>query len=217
MKTFAVIGLGRFGKSVACQLFDMGYEVLAVDKDMEQVNLISDHVTSAICSDAKEENALRSMGIRNYDCAVVAIGDDITDSVLITLTLKEMGIKNIVCKARDNQHKKVLEKVGADRVVIPEQDAGVKAAMSLVSKNFIDIINLSNEYSITDCAVPKSWVGKSITELSVRKRYNVNIVAIKSGNDDNKVNIMPEPDYCFSEDDIVVLVGKNYHINRLNN
>ena len=111
MKTFAVIGLGRFGMSVASQLFDMGYEVLAIDSNIDNVNLIADHVTSAVCGDAKEESVLKSVGIRNYDCVVVAMGDNLTDSVLITLVLKEMGIKQIVCKARDNQHKKVLNKV----------------------------------------------------------------------------------------------------------
>lgn len=217
MKTFAVIGLGRFGTAAAMQLFNMGYEVLAVDKSMETVNLISDYVTRAVCGDAKEESVLKALGIRNYDCVIVAIGDDITDSVLITLMLKEMGIKKVVCKARDNQHEKVLKKIGADTVIIPEQKAGIKTAIGLVSNRFTDIIDLSDEYSIVDSVVPDSWVGKSIAELSVRKRYDINIVAIKNQLDDKDVNITPLPEYKFRKTDIIVLIGKTTDINRLNN
>lgn len=215
MKTFAVIGLGRFGKAVAGQLFNMGYEVLALDTEMDNINMIADHVTSAVCGDAKEESVLKSVGIRNYDCVVVAIGDNITDSILITLTLKEMGIKQIVCKARDIQHKKVLKKVGADTVIIPEQETGIKTAINLVSERFTDIVDLSDEYSIIDCAVPKSWVGKSINDLSPRKKYDVNIVAIKNQLSEGEVNISPAPEYVFKETDVVVLVGKVTNINQI--
>ncbi len=216
MKTFAVIGLGRFGMSAAAQLFKMGYEVLAVDKNMELVNAAADYVTRAVCGDAKEESVLKSLGIRNYDCVIVAIGGDITDSVLITLMLKEAGIGKIVCKAKNNQHKKVLKKIGADSIIIPEQEAGIKTAISLVSHNIIDIINLSDEYSIADTAVPKTWVGKSIAELDVRGRHGVNIVAIKDGTEKGKINITPSAGYIFTEDDIVVLIGSTAQINSLN-
>ncbi len=141
-------------------------------------------------------------------------GDDITDSVLTTLALKDMGVKQVVCKAKDNMHKTVLKKVGADNVIIPEQEAGVKAAIELVSDRLLDIIELSDEYSIVDAVVPNTWIGKSIMELSVRKKYNVNIVAIKSNNG-GKVNISPEPEYKFKDTDIVVLVGDTESINRL--
>lgn len=212
MKTFAVIGLGRFGRSAAIQLFNMGYEVLAIDKNMDTVNSVSDCVTRAVCGDAKEEGVLKAVGIRNYDCAIVAIGDDITDSVLITLMLKEAGIKKIISKARDNQHKKILKKIGADRVIIPEQEAGIKIAASLVSGRFMDIIDLSDEYSIADTVIPEEWTGKSIAELNVRKKYGVNIAAIKNQND-GSVNITPEPDYRFKKSDIIVLIGKIENIN----
>lgn len=217
MKTFAVIGLGRFGTSVAMQLFNMGYEILAIDKNMDNVNAISDYVTRAVCGDAKDENVLKAVGIRNYDCVVVSMGDDITDSVLITLTLKEMGIEQIACKAKNNMHKKVLKKIGADLVIIPEQEAGIKTAISLVSDRIVDIIDLSDEYSIVDTMVPRNWIGKSITDLSVRKRFGVNIVAIKNQLDDSDVNISPDPEYKFKETDIVVLVGGINAINKLNN
>ncbi|MGN0150543.1 MAG: potassium channel family protein [Clostridia bacterium] len=215
MKTFAVIGMGRFGKSIALQLFKMGYEVLAVDKDIDKINAIADYVTQAVCADAKEESVLKSLGIRNYDCVVIAIGGNISDSVLITLNVKEAGIKQIVCKALDRQHKKVLEKIGADTVIIPEQEAGIKIAINLVSKGIIDIIDISDKYSIADTVVPKRWVGKSIEELSVRKKHGVNIVAIKSSFNDEDVTITPKPDYVFKETDIVVLVGEKEAINVL--
>ncbi|MCH5210128.1 MAG: TrkA family potassium uptake protein [Oscillospiraceae bacterium] len=215
MKTFAVIGLGRFGSAVAMQLFNMGYEVLAVDKEMENVNLVADYVTSAVCGDAKEEGVLKSIGIRNYDCVIVSIGNDLADSVLITLTLKEMGIEKIVCKARDGQHEKILKKIGADSVIIPEKEAGIKTAVSLVSNRLIDMIDLSDDYSIADRIVPESWIGKKISELAVRKRFGVNIVAVKNHAKENNVNITPEPDYVFKDKDIVVLVGKTTDINKL--
>ena len=205
MKTFTVIGLGRFGTSVATQLFNMGYEVLAIDKNMDKINAIANLVTRAACTDAKDESLLKQLGVKNSDCAIVCIGgDDITDSVLTTLALKDMGVKQVVCKAKDNMHKTVLKKVGADNVIIPEQEAGIKAAIELVS----------DRYSIVDAVVPNTWIGKSIMELSVRKKYNVNIVAIKSNNG-GKVNISPEPEYKFKDTDIVVLVGDIESINRL--
>ena len=176
MKTFTVIGLGRFGTSVAMQLFNMGYEVLAIDKNMDKINAIANLVTRAACTDAKDESLLKQLGVKNSDCAIVCIGgDDITDSVLTTLALKDMGVKQVVCKAKDNMHKTVLKKVGADNVIIPEQEAGIKAAIELVSDRLFDIIELSDEYSIVDAVVPNTWIGKSIMELSVRKKYNVNI------------------------------------------
>lgn len=213
MKTFAVIGMGRFGTAVAHQLFEMGNEVLAVDKDIDKINAAADYVTQAVCADAKEESVLKSLGIRNYDCAVIAIGGDISDSVLITLNVKEAGIKQIVCKAKDRQHKKVLEKIGADTVIIPEQEAGKKAAVSIASRRLIDIIDISDKYSIADMAIPDSWIGKSIEELSVRRRYGVNIVAIKNSHDDKNVIIAPAPDYRFKKTDIAVFIGDLKAIN----
>lgn len=216
MKTFGVIGLGRFGVSVTVQLFKMGYEVLAIDKNMDRVNAIADYATTAVCGDSKDETVLKNIGIKNCDCVIVAIGNDLTDSILTTLLLKEFGVKQIVCRARDNQHKKVLKKIGADNVVIPEQETGIKTAISLVSGRLIDMIDLSDEFGIADSVVPAEWIGKSINELSVRKRYGINIVAVKSQNDENDVNISPSPEYIFKDKDIVVLVGKTHVINEIN-
>lgn len=216
MKSFAVIGLGRFGMAVVKKLFSMGYEVLAVDIDMEKVNTVADFATKSVCADAKEEGVLKQLGIKNCGCVVVAIGNNITDSMLTTLALKEMGIERIVCKARNAQHKKILKKIGADEVVIPEYESGVKTAIGLVSNKFIDIIDISEEYGIENTRVPESWVGKSIGELSVRKHFDINIVAIRNSGNERDVNINPSPEYKFKLDDIIVIVGKTEDINRLN-
>lgn len=217
MKSFAVIGLGRFGAAVVKKLFEMGYEVIAVDVSMEKVNAISDFATKSVCADAKEESVLKQLGIKNCCCAVVAIGNNITDSVLATLSLKEMGIEKIVCKARDEQHKKILQRIGADDVIIPEYESGIKTALSLVSNKFIDVIDLSDEYGIENSIVPESWVGKSIADLSVRKRFDVNIVAVKNQMNQESVHISPSSDYVFKPNDIVVLIGRTEDIDRLNN
>ena len=216
MKTFAVIGMGRFGISAAKKLAELGCEVIAIDNDADKVNKIADYVTKAAQLDAKNEELLRNLGIKNCECAIVAIGDNVMDCVFITLTLKEMGVKKVVCKARDAQHETVLRKVGADMVIIPEQEAGEKIASRLVSRQFIDILRISDEYSIEDMRVPEKWVGKSLADLSVRKKYGVNIVAIKNSLNTNDVNITPEPEYRFNDTDIVVLVGRTQDINKLN-
>lgn len=216
MKTFAVIGMGRFGISVAKKLAELGCEVIAIDSDGDKVNEVADYVTKAAQLDAKNEELLRNIGIKNCECAIVAIGDNVMDCVFITLTLKKMGVKKVVCKARDAQHETVLRKVGADMVIIPEQEAGEKIASRLVSRQFIDILRISDEYSIEDMRVPEKWVGKSLADLSVRKKYGVNIVAIKNSLNTNDVNITPEPEYRFNDTDIVVLVGRTQDINKLN-
>lgn len=215
MKSFAVIGLGRFGEAVALQLADMGYEVLAVDNDMERVNLIADKVTRAVSADAKSESVLKSLGLTNYDCVVVSIGGDVSESVLTALTLKEMGVKQLVCKARDKNHEKILQKIGADKVIIPEHEAGVKMAAKLVSGSLFDIIDLSDKYSVADIKVPSKWVSKSVSELNLRRDYGINIVAIKDGVSGNITSITPSPEYVFKDTDIVFLVGETVIINQL--
>ncbi len=217
MKSFAVLGLGRFGLAVASQLFNMGCEVLAVDKDMERVNLISENVTQAICGDVKEESVLKTIGISNYDCVVVAVGE-VSDSILTALLVKEAGVKKLVCKATDNNHKKVLQKIGADNVIIPEHEIGIKTAVSLVSDSFVDVLDLSDRYSIIDMAVPEKWIGKNIGELNVRNKYGMNIIAVKSGDDNSEITVTPGAAYVFKEKDIMVFVGEmNIVNNRLLN
>jgi len=215
MKTFVVIGLGRFGTAVATELCMLGHEVLAIDGRDENVQAAAEKVTHAVTGDARDPAVLRALGVRNYDCAIVAVGDDVGNSALITLNLKEMGMKQIVCKAQSHVHRKVLEKIGADRVVFPEHEMGVKLAQGLSHSNILNFIELSDDYGIVEIAPPKSWVGKSIRSLDVRARFAVNIIAIRSK--DGNMTVAPGPNYILRADDVVDTLGRNEDINRLHN
>lgn len=206
-KSFVVIGMGRFGHAVAKKLYELGHDVLAVDEDEHKINDIADYVTHAVIADAKDEKTLRSLGIRNYDCAVLAIGDDIADSTLITLGLKDLGVEKIICKARDIRHQKILQKIGADMVIIPELEAGIKLAIHIADRNLIDTISLSDKYDISEIFLPERWGNKTLMELDLRRRYNVTVVAVKKpgGNDD--IVMAPGGDYRFIKGDIPVLIG----------
>jgi len=171
VKQFAVIGLGRFGSSVARTLAKMGYEVLAIDGDEERVNDIAEDVTCAEQVNVLEEKALKSLGLRNFDTVIVAIGQEIKASILVTVMLKEMGVSRIVTKAMDELHGRVLEKVGADIVVFPERDMGVRLAHTLVSRNIIDQIHLSSDYSIVELIAPAKFAGETLERLALRQKY----------------------------------------------
>lgn len=204
MKQFVVIGIGRFGFSVATTLYDMGHEVLAIDRDEEIVQLISDKVTHAVQADATDEQALRALGIRNFDVAVVSIGDDIQSSILITMMCKEMGIGHVLAKAQSELHAKVLYKTGADKVVFPERDMGIRVAQSLVSTNILDYIELTPHYRLVELAAIPAWEGKSLKDLNIRVRYGVNVMAIRHG---DHINISPQGQDIIHKDDILVLIG----------
>ena len=169
-KQFVIIGLGRFGSSVAKTLYALGHDVLAIDSNEDLVQEISDSVTHAVQMDATDENALRTLGLRNFDVAVVTIGANIQASVMATLLVKDMGIKYIIAKGNSDLHAKVLYKIGADRVILPEKDMGVRVAHNLVSSSILDYIELSPDYSIIEIESPKEWYGKSMKELSLRSK-----------------------------------------------
>ncbi len=213
-KSFAVLGLGRFGTSLVETLYDMGFDVLAVDKNEEAVNSISANITHAVVGDVMDENLIKSLGIRNFDAAVVAIGGEVHSSVLLTLMLKEEGVGYIVARARNELHSRVLQKVGADRVIFPEKDMGVKVAHNLVSANVLDLIELSEEYSVVEVIPPPVWVSKSIMDSNVRAKYGVSIIAIKNK---NYINVAPKSDYVIKEDDQLVIIGKNENIKKIGN
>ncbi|MDD3654200.1 MAG: TrkA family potassium uptake protein, partial [Desulfotomaculaceae bacterium] len=181
MKQFAVIGLGRFGKSVALTLTKMGYNVLAIDTSEEKVSDVMDSVTHAVQVDAMDEQALKSLGIRNFDVVIVAIGQDIQANILVTVMLKDMGVKRVVAKAVTELHGRVLVRVGADQVVFPERDMGARVAHALVSKNIVDQINLSPEYSIVELTAPDEFAGKTLEKADVRGTDGVNVLAIRRG------------------------------------
>lgn len=203
-KQFIVIGLGRFGQSVAKTLFQMGYDVLAVDEDENAVQEIADSVTHAVQMDATDEYALRTLGIRNFDIAVVSIGTNIQSSIMVTLNLKEAGIKKVVAKATNDMHAKLLTKIGADRVVLPEMDMGIRVAHNLVSANILDVIELSPDYSIVEVTAPNQWYDKEIKTIDARAKYGINIMAIKTKDD---INVSPRASDMIREGDVLVVIG----------
>lgn len=211
-KQFVIIGLGRFGSSIAKTLHSLGNDVLAIDKDEDIVQEISDEVTHAVQLDATDENALRSLGIRNFDVAVVTIGDNIQSSIMATLLVKELGVKYIIAKAQSDLHSKVLYKIGADRVVLPEKEMGVRVAHNLVSTNILDYIELSPDYSVIEIQASKNWDGKTLSDLGLRSKYGINVMAIKRGND---VNISPLAEDIIESDDVIVAIGSGEDLSRI--
>jgi len=182
-KQFVVFGIGRFGTALCKALSDMGHEVLAVDANEEHIRTITPYVTQALQLNATDEDAMHSIGVRNFDAAVVSIGDNLRDSILVTLLCKEMGVKYLLAKASDELHAKMLTKMGADRVVFPERDMGIRVAKSLVSPKVIDLISLTGDYTMADIQTPTSWVGRTIREIDVRRRYSVNVLGVHRGDE----------------------------------
>ena len=204
MKSYVVVGLGRFGSEVARQLYACGCEVLAIDIVNELVQQVAPDVTHAAVGDSRDKEVLKMLGVGEFDCAVVAIGDDLAASVLVTMNLKELGVPYLVCKAHDDVHRRVLEKLGADRVVIPEQENAARLAKGLSSPNLLDYIELSEDYSIIELPAPKSWFGKTLRELNVRAKLGVNILAVRRN---GKMDISPAADFSFCDEDVVIVLG----------
>lgn len=204
MKSFIVIGLGRFGREVAKSLCRQGCEVLAIDISGELVQQISEDVTQAVVGDARDKEVLRALDAKSFDCGIIAIGDSLGDSVLATMNLKELGVPYIVCKASDETHKQVLTKLGADRVVIPEKENAARLAKSLGSTNVLDYIELSEDYGIIETPAPEKWDGKSLIELNVRAKLGVNILAVKR---DGEITVSPAADYRLLKGDTLVVLG----------
>jgi trk system potassium uptake protein TrkA len=205
-KQFAVIGMGRFGSSIAQSLSKLGYDVLAVDGDEQRVQEISQYVAHAVQADITDEEALRALGIRNFDVVVVAIGQDIQSSILTTLILKDMGVKTLIVKAQNDLHGKVVKKIGADKVIFPERDMGQRVAHGLISPNILDFIELSDNYSIVEMKATSKIMGKSLRQLDIRAKYGCNVMAIKS---DGEMNIAPNADDLILKPDILIVVGRN--------
>lgn len=211
-KQFAVIGLGRFGGSVARVLCEMGYEVLVVDKNEQRIQDFSNIATHAVVADTTDEEALNALGIRNFDIVVVAIGEDIQSSILTTLILKELDVQTVVVKARNALHGKVLYKIGADKVVYPERDMGIRVVHSLISPNILDIIELADDYSIVEIHAGEFFSGKTLKDLDIRAKFGCNVMAIKSG---DRINIAPLASDRINEGDILVVIGHNDDLQRL--
>ena len=207
MKSFLVVGLGRFGTAVAMTLRDLGNEVMVIDENPEKVQKISDHVTYAVVADARDEEVLESLGAQNFDCAVVAIGDNLAANILVTLNLKALGVPQIICKARDEQQRRALEKIGADRVLIPEREMGMKLAQSLTSTSILDYIELSSQCGIAEIKTPASWVGRTLRDINVRAKYGVTVIALRSSSGELSVSF--SPDEALTQESVLVILGTN--------
>lgn len=205
MKSYAIIGLGRFGSHIAEKLYEMGGEVLAIDINDLLIDSISSKVTKAVVADAKNKDVLRSLGIQNCDCAIVAMASDLASSVLVTMNLKSLGVKHIICKAHDDTHREILEKLGANNVIIPERAVAEKLAKSLTSPDVLEYINLSEHHGIVELKAPIKWCEKTIRELNVRAKYNVNIIAVKQK---SGIKVSPGADHVIEQNDILVLLGR---------
>ncbi|MBB6215901.1 trk system potassium uptake protein TrkA [Anaerosolibacter carboniphilus] len=212
MRQFIVIGCGRFGSSVAKTLYEAGYDVLAIDKNEDAIQEISDFVTHAVQVDATDETSIKSLGIRNFDVAIVAIGSDIQSSILVTLMAKELGVKFVVAKALNELQAKVLYKIGADRVVFPERDMGIRVAHNLMSANILDNIELASNYSILEIAAMKEWEGKNLKELNLRKKYGIHVLIIKRG---EVLNSAPNPSDIIQKGDVLVVIGYKEELQKL--
>ena len=204
MKSYIVIGLGRFGAQTARELCKLGCEVLAVDISSELVSQVANDVTHAVVGDGQDKDVLRALGAKDFDCGIVAIGNDLAASVLVTVNLKELGLPQVICKASNETHRRVLQKLGADQVVIPEQEQAYRLARSLASHNVLDYIELSEEYGIIEIPAPGAWSGKSLKDLNVRAKLGVNILAVRRN---GKINVSPAADFVVSGGDILVVLG----------
>ncbi|WP_075617408.1 potassium channel family protein [Paenisporosarcina indica] len=210
-KEFVVIGLGRFGGSIVRELIDQGADVMAIDKFAERVDEFAAIATQAIVADTTDESVLKSLGIRNFEHVIVAIGEDIQSSILTTLMLKEIGVNKITVKAQNDYHEKVLRKIGADQVVHPERDMGIRIANNIMSNNVLDYLELSDEHSIMEIKANEILAGSTIIDLDIRARYGINIVAIKRGAD---ILVSPQADEKIIINDILIVIGADADINR---
>ena len=205
-KQFAVFGLGSFGWSVALTLESLGCDVLVVDKSYEKIQEIADQVSYAMRADVADPEAMQALGGRNLDGAVVAVSESLEASIMATMLSKEMGIPYVLAKAKDRLQGTILEKVGADSVVYPEREMGSRVAKNLVSGTFSDWIELSSEYSMAETVIPAKWAGRSLSELKIREKYGINVVGIIQ---DEKVNVMFDPQEPLPVDGILIVIGAN--------
>ncbi len=212
--SYAVIGLGRFGLSLASKLFEAGQEVLGVDLNEERVDDAHPYVTHALIADSTDAEALKSIGIRNIDTVIVAIGNDIQASILTVLLVKELGVRKVIAKAVNKLHGQVLYKVGADWVIHPERDMGIRVAHQLLSPNVLNFIELSKDYSVEEIKIPDNMAKKSLREIDLRARFNLSVIAIRRNHD---INISPSPDETLDKGDVLVVIGKNKDLERFAN
>ena len=205
MDSYVVIGLGRFGIEMATRLYACGEEVMAIDINEGLIDKIADRVTRAVAADARDVDVLRKLGVGNFDRAIVALGSDLGASALITMNLKSLNVPYIICKAQDNTYKAILEKLGANKVIIPEWEMADKLALGMTHAGVMEYIELSQEYGIVEVKPASEWIGKTIRELGLRTRYGMNVIAVRL--DDDTIQIPPDIDTPIPEDAGMVILG----------
>ena len=213
MTQFAVIGLGRFGRTVAMTLASEGNEVLAIDCNERNIHEIENYVSGTAVADATATGVLKSLGIKNFDCVVVCIGEDMEASILTTLCCKDLGIKLVVAKANSEPHKEILERIGADVVVFPEDYTGQKVAKMLSNPSVNEVMKLTDKFKVVEIATPDDWQDKTILELDIRKKYHISVIVIKR---DDYV-IYPDPETELKRGDVLLVAGEPKRIEAISN
>ena len=206
MKSYVVIGLGRFGTELATRLYARGEEVMVIDTNEQLIDKIADRVTRAVAADARDLDVLTKLGVENFDHAVVAVGSDLASSALITMNLKSLNVPYILCKAHDDTYREILERLGANKVIIPEREVADKLALGMTQAGVMEYIELSQEFGIVEMEPIAEWVGKTIRELELRTRYGVNVIAVRGEGD--AIKIPPDIDTPIPEDVVMVMLGK---------
>ncbi|OPY87826.1 MAG: Ktr system potassium uptake protein A [Smithella sp. PtaU1.Bin162] len=214
MKRAIVIGLGIFGHNIARDLFESGFEVVAIDKNKEAIQKIRDYSTKAVLADGTDKEMMEELGIQEDDIAIISFGEDLAASTLITLHLRQLKVKSIIVKVPDEEHKLILEKIGATDVIIPEMDMARKIAKSIVSPNMMDYIPLSGDYIISEIAPPGSFLGKTIRELGLRARFHIEVIAVRDVISDN-VQMVPQADFVIKDGEVLVVIGKEADIRKI--
>lgn len=214
MKQFGVIGLGRFGKSVAKTLFDLGNEVIVIDENEDNINELSEYITHGLIGDATQKSVLEAADLQELDIVIIAI-TDFEASIMTSILCQEIGVKKIIAKARNDMHASILEKMGVNDVIIPEKDLGRKLAYNLSNKNVVESISLSSNYEIVEFAVPESWKGESIAQLDVRKKYGLSILGINRGTNEFIGN--PKPNIDLKPNDTLLILGSSEQLKELQN
>jgi trk system potassium uptake protein len=214
MKRAVVIGLGIFGSNIARDLFENGFDVIAIDKNKEAIQKIKNYSTKAILADGTDKEVMDEIGIQEDDIAIISFGEDLAASTLITLHLRQLKVKNIIVKAPNEEHKMILEKVGAIDVIIPEMEMARKIAKSLISPNVMDYIPLSEDYMILEMAPPNSFLGKTIAELQLRGKYNIEVIAVRDVISE-KIHMVPQADFIIKDGEVLIVIGKEADIQKI--
>lgn len=212
LKQYLIVGAGKFGSSIAYNLFKKGNEVMIVDKSEEAINSVMDFTTTAIIGNLDDERFISSLGVRNFDVVIIAFASDIASSILIATLLKEAGARHLIAKSKNDLQGKVLKKLGVDRIVYPERDMGKRVADSLSSSNVLDHIELSSEYGILEVKAKEEWHGKAVSEINFRRKYGWNVIAIK---EDGNLNVNPNAETIINEGNIIIAIGKTTGIKKL--